>query len=68
MDIFIFRVLDDDSNFKMPIGANGVRALRTHVMRARAEIVATKLGIIILPSSSFFLPHTFFQEGVCLRF
>ena len=49
--------------FNLNIGANIVRAL--NVVRARADVVATKLGIIILFSSSF-LPFTFLPEGVCL--
>ena len=41
------------------IGANAVRA------HARwADVVATKLGIIL--SFSSFLPRTFLPEGVCL--
>ena len=35
---------------------------KANVVRARA----TKLGIILLSSSFFFLPHTFLPEGVCL--
>ena len=51
------------------IGVNVVRAL--HVVRARADIVATKLGIILssfilLSSFSFFLTRTFLPEGVYL--
>ena len=46
------------------IGANIVHAL--HVVRARADVVATKLGIILLFLSSFFHARTFLAEGVCL--
>ena len=42
------------------IGENVVRAL--HVVRARVDVVAAKLGIIILSSSSFsFFPSTYFS-------
>ena len=34
-------------------------------LRARADVVATKLGIIIF-LFFFFLPSTFLPEGVCL--
>ena len=48
----------------MHFGANVVRAL--NVMRARADVVATKLGIIFIFISSFFHALTFLPEGVCL--
>ena len=55
-------------HFEMIIVANVVCALHIvralHVVCARADVVATKLGIILLLSS--FLPHTFLPEGVCL--
>ena len=42
--------------------------MRTRVVRARADVVATKLGIILLFLLSFFLsfflPLTFLPEGV----
>ena len=44
------------------IGANEVRAHAR--LRARADVVATKLGIILLFLS--FFPHNFLPEGVCL--
>ena len=47
------------------IGANEVRAHAR--LRARADVVATKLGIILSSFFFFFfLPHTFLPEGVCL--
>ena len=42
--------------------------MRTHVVHARADIVATKLGIILSFFLSSFLPRTFLPEGVYLRF
>ena len=43
-----------------------VECVRTSVVRALADVVATKLGIFLfLPS---FLPLTYLPEGVCLRF
>ena len=39
---------------------------RTLCVRARADVVATKLGIILLPS--FFLPRTFLQDGFTYDF
>ena len=39
--------------------------VRPNVVRALADIVATKLGIILL---SFFHALTFLPEGVCLQF
>ena len=36
----------------------------TNVVRTLADVVATKLGIILFS----FLPLTFLPEGVCLRF
>ena len=38
----------------------------THGFRARADVVATKLGIILFLLSFSFLPRTFLPEGVCL--
>ena len=46
------------------IGANEVLAL--HVVRARVDVVATKLGIILSFFYFFFLPRTFLPEGVRL--
>ena len=46
-------------------GPSGVDA--HDVGRALADVVATKLGIILsFFLSFFFLPRTFFLEGVCL--
>ena len=44
--------------------------MRTNVVRALADVVATKLGIILLLLSFFlsFLPLTFLSEGVYLQF
>ena len=42
------------------------KCVRTNVVRALADVVATKLGIILLSFS--FLPLTFLPEGICLRF
>ena len=38
------------------------------LLRALADVVATKLGIILSSFSFFFLPLIFLLEGICLRF
>ena len=44
------------------------KCVRTHVVRAGADVVATKLGIIFIFLLSFSSFHalTFLPEGVCL--